>query len=304
MEMYDVIIIGAGPGGLNAALYASRSGLKTLVLEKEMYGGKINSTNVVENWLGFKTINGFELSQEIYNHAISFGAEYKNAEVVTIKHHNETKQEVILKDNSSLFSKTIIIASGMINKKPTGIINFEKFDKKGVSYCGVCDGPLYRDKQIFVFGGGNTAFEEADYLSEFAKKVTLVVKDKNIYADKITVDKVMQNPKINVLTETDIVQLDGNNLLESITLVDKSGNKNKYECNALFPMIGFIPNSSFFKDLDIINENGFIETDENMKTKLDGIYAIGDIRNKKIRQIVTAASDGAIAAKSIWFILK
>lgn len=302
--VYDVVIIGAGPGGLNAALYASRAGLKTLIIEKEIPGGKINTTSVVENWLGTTKISGFELSEQLYKHALSFGAEYKSAEVVDIIHKKTLHQEVILKNQDKIETKTVIIASGMINRKPKDIKNFEQFTNKGISYCGVCDGPLYKDKEIFVQGAGNTAFEEADFLSQFANNVTLVVRDNTFSADQITVDKVLKNKKVKVLTNTSIVELEGNNSVEYIYLKDKAGKILKHKCDALFPMIGFIPNSSFFKNLNITDESGFIPTDETMKTKVDGIYAIGDIRVKSIRQIVTAASDGAIAAKEIWNILK
>lgn len=302
-EIYDVIIVGAGPGGLNAALYASRSGLKTLIIEKEMAGGKINTTSKVENWLGTDLISGYELAEKMYKHAISYGAEYLNAEVIEIADLGYTKK-VILKDKTELFSRTIVIATGMINRKPKDIINFEKFTNKGISYCGVCDAPFYKNKIVAVQGGGNTAFEEAEYISQFASKVYLIIRDGDITAEQITVDKVKTNKKIKIFLNTDILKLDGKDKIESLTIKNKKTKKEtSFKCDGLFPMIGFVPITDFVSKLNITNKNGFIETNEVMMTEIKGIFAVGDIREKETRQIVTAASEGAIAARNIWILL-
>lgn len=302
--MYDVVIIGAGPGGLNAALYASRSGLKTLIIEKEVPGGKINSTSEVENWLGFKKISGFELSDTLYSHAMAFGAKFKSAEVVSIKHAKEFLQEVVLKNGEVIQTKTVIIATGLVNRKPTDIENFAKFDRKGISYCAVCDGPLFRNKNVFVLGDGNSAFEEALYLTSFTDKITLITRSDKFYAEDITVEKVKAESRITLITNTYIKSLEGKDFVEKINLIGTGGKITTLDCDGLFPMIGFIPTSEFAKDLNITNEKGYIKTNEKMQTEVQGIYAVGDIRDKEIRQIVTAASDGAIAAKEIWNSLK
>ncbi|WP_027334934.1 NAD(P)/FAD-dependent oxidoreductase [Mycoplasmopsis felifaucium] len=304
MDLYDIIIIGGGPGGLNAALYASRAGLNTLVIEKELPGGKINTTSEVENLLGILSISGFELAEQIYKHALSFGAKYKTAEVININNIGPLEKEVILKSGEILHSKTIIIASGMVNRKPTDIKNFDKFTNKGISYCGVCDGPLYKDKNIFVLGGGNSAFEEADFMSQYANNVTMIVNSDKFSAEKIIVDKVLKNPKITIYKNSKIISIDGENIIQKISFIGSEGKIIIKDCDALFPMIGFIPSSKHFENLKITNSNGFIDTDEKMETTLKGIYAVGDIREKRVRQIITAASDGAIAAKEIWNILK
>ncbi|MBZ4195521.1 NAD(P)/FAD-dependent oxidoreductase [Mycoplasma tauri] len=302
--IYDVAIIGAGPAGLNAALYSSRSGLKTILLEKEVPGGKINATAEVENWLGIKNIKGYELADNLFNHAVAFGAEFKSAEVEDINNISENRKEIILKNGSTILSKTIIIATGLINRKPNDIENFELFDKKGINYCGVCDGPLYRGKTIFVLGDGNSAFEEALYLTSFSENITLITRSDKFYADELTVQKVISEPKIRILKNTYIKSLNGHEFLESVDLINHNGKITTEKCDSLFPMIGFIPTTSFIKNLNIANENGYISTDKNMETNIPGIYAAGDIRSKEVRQIITAASDGAIAAKAIWNKLK
>ncbi|WP_029513237.1 NAD(P)/FAD-dependent oxidoreductase [Mycoplasmopsis primatum] len=302
--LYDVVIVGSGPGGLNAALYASRSGLKTLIIEKEVPGGKINSTTEVENWLGTKKVSGYELADMLYSHAMSFGSQFKSANVIKINHLANNLQEIVLQDNSIIQSKTVIIATGLVNRKPSDIENFDKFDKKGISYCGVCDGPLFKNKVLYVLGDGNSAFEEALYLTAFASEVNLIVRGSKFYAEKVTVDKVKNHPKIKILFNTYIKKLEGENFVEKIYLIDENGKIVAKHCDGLFPMIGFVPVSDFISHLDITNKDGFIVTNEKMQTKIQGIYAIGDIRQKEIRQIVTAASDGAIAAKFIWNELK
>ncbi|VEU75495.1 thioredoxin-disulfide reductase [Mycoplasmopsis maculosa] len=304
-NQYDVIIVGAGPAGLNCALYTSRAGLKTLIIEKNIAGGKINLTSTVENYLGIKKIDGYELAENLYNHAIEYGAEYKNGSVETINNISEYENEVILTSGTIFKGKTVVIAAGMVNRYPTGVENFEKFLKQGVSFCGVCDGPLFRNKDIIVYGGGNSAVEEALFLSQYANSIKLVVKDEEFIADKISVEEIYKNPKIEVLKSHTLKSLDGDSNLKEIELINNKNNDIiKLNADGLFPMIGFIPAKEIYKNLDISDKSGFIITDEKMETKVKSIYAIGDIRVKNVRQIVTASSDGAIAAKEIWNALK
>ena len=301
---YDILIIGAGPAGLNAALYASRANLKVGLIEKNIPGGKVTQTAKIENWLGTPFIDGVEFSQKIFNHAISYGTEYIYGDVVEIKHYKDFEQEVIMQDGSSIKSKTIIIATGMKNREPSFIKNYEKYLNRGLSYCAVCDGPLFKDKPVLVLGDGNSAFEEATYLTSFVSHVTLITKDHNFKAEKKLVDDFLNQKNITLLAGAKIKELGGENSLEYALIIDENGKNSKLEISAFFPFIGMIPSCEFAKKLNILNDNGFIKTNEKMETIVKGIYAIGDIREKEIRQIITAASDGAIAAKHISDILK
>ncbi|MGV2392470.1 UNVERIFIED_CONTAM: FAD-dependent oxidoreductase [Campylobacter lari] len=300
MNKYDVVIIGAGPAGLNCSLYTSRAGLSTLIIEKNMPGGKINFTDTVENYLGFEKVEGYQLAEDLYKHAMKFGSVYKQGEVKQIKNIKPYENEVILTNGDIIEAKIVVIASGMINRHPENVTNFEKFLQKGISFCGVCDGPLFRNKDIIVYGGGNSAVEEALFLSQYANSVKLILRSEDFIADEISVQKVYENPKIVVYKHHSLEALHGENFLQKVHLKNLKNNETVvFEAEGLFPMIGFVPPKDFYKDLPIYNEKGFILTDENMETKVKSIYAIGDIREKNIRQIITAASDGSIAAKEI-----
>ncbi|WP_406615470.1 NAD(P)/FAD-dependent oxidoreductase [Mycoplasmopsis hyopharyngis] len=298
-QSYDVVIIGAGPAGLNAALYASRANLKVAIIEKYMPGGKISQTAKVENWLGSTTIDGFELANQMFKHAMSFGTEYISGNVINIKHINDLEQQVILEDKSTIEAKTVIIATGMKNREPIFIKNYQNFVNKGVSFCAVCDGPLFKDKPVLVLGSGNSAFEEATYLSNFVSHVTLITKDQNFSAEKKIVDDFLVKKNITLLDGAKILELQGSDFLEKALIEDKNNKKIELQVSALFPFIGLVPVADFAKDFAIFDQKGFIVTNEEMETKVPGIFAIGDIRQKEIRQIVTAANDGAIAAKKI-----
>lgn len=298
-NIYDVVIIGAGPAGLNAALYASRANLKVAIIEKYMPGGKISQTAKVENWLGIANIDGFDLANQMFKHAISFGAQYISGNVVNIKHFNDLKQQVILEDGNQIESKTVIIATGMKNREPNFIKNYEFFINKGVSYCAVCDGPLFKNKPVLVLGSGNSAFEEATYLTNFVSHVTLITKDQNFSAEKKIVDDFLAKKNITLLDGAKVLELQGNDFLEKALILDKNNKNIELQVSALFPFIGLVPIADFAKDYPIFDEKGFILTNKEMETKVPGIFAIGDIRQKEIRQIVTAANDGAVAAKKI-----
>ncbi|MGL5617592.1 MAG: NAD(P)/FAD-dependent oxidoreductase [Metamycoplasmataceae bacterium] len=296
--IYDLIVIGSGPAGMNCALYAARANLKVLIVEKGAPGGKITTTFRVENWIGDESISGAKLSLRMLKHTKEVGVEHKYGNVVKIESISEFNKSVILKDNIVLKSKSIVIASGTINRIPEEIKGIREYENKGVSYCVICDGPFNKGKPAAIIGGGNSAIEESIYLSSIASEVNIFVKDDKLIAEKSIIEDVKKIKNIKIYFNSSIKKLIGNPVLEEI-IVDINGKEEKMKINALFPYIGFLPANSFASHLDIFNERGFIITNENMETKEKGIYAIGDIRVKNIRQIVTAASDGAIAGKSL-----
>lgn len=295
---YDLIIIGSGPAGMNCGLYAARANLKVLIIEKGAPGGKMTSTFKVDNWIGDESISGAKLALRMLRHTKEIGVEHKYGDVVKIESNSEFDKTVILKNNVILNSKTIVIATGMINRVPNEIEGIKEFENKGVSYCVICDGPFNKGKPAGIIGGGNSAIEEAIYLSSIASEVHIFVRDNKLIADNIIINDVKKIKNIKLYFNSHIIKIQGKTKLEeAIVMIDDK--EQNIEINALFPYIGFIPASSFAKHLDIFDKQGFIITDENMETKEKGIFAIGDIRVKNVRQIITAASDGAIAGKVI-----
>ncbi|MDJ1645635.1 FAD-dependent oxidoreductase [Mycoplasma sp. M5725] len=300
-NIYDVIIIGAGPASLNAALYASRQDLNVLIIEKSAPGGKLLSTDKVENWIGTKLTTGFELATDFYKHALAYGANYMSGEVVNIRSNGEFDKEVMLADGNIIKGKSIIIGSGMQNRKPSTIKNFDEYFNKGISYCGICDGPIFRNQPIVVMGGGNSAVEEGTFISNVASKLYVVTIDSELKAEKKLIEELKSRSNVEIIYNATIQEVSGNGKLEKISYLDSTTNKIiELDANALFIYIGFIPKADFISDdMMIKTKSGFIITDDSMETKIPNIFAVGDIRDKKIRQIVTAASDGAIAAKVI-----
>nr|WP_318028585.1 FAD-dependent oxidoreductase [Mycoplasmopsis gallinacea] len=298
-KLYDIAIIGGGPAGLNAALYASRANLNVVFIEKGAPGGKLSSTSKVDNWIGTETIEGWQLALNFFEHAKKYGAKYKYGNVVELKNLSKFHKQVILQNGEVVEAKTVIIASGMQNRVPSFIKNFDNYLSKGVSFCAICDGPLFRDNPTLVLGGGNSAVEESIYLSKIASEVHIVTKDPEFTAEKRLVNDLLKLPNVKVYYDSTVKELQGEDQLEKAIIVDKDGNEHTLEIASFFSYIGMIPNVDFIKDLGITDAKGFIITDEEMQTKIEGIFAAGDIRVKEIRQIVTAANDGAIAAKKI-----
>lgn len=294
---YDVMIIGGGPAGLTAAVYASRANLKTIFIEKGAPGGKMVKTFKIENWPGDKSINGVDLSLRMFDHSKAFGATYKYGEVVNIESKGATEQIVTLKNGDQFQVKSVVIATGMVERVPEWIDGIHKFEHRGVSYCAICDGPLYKGKPAAIIGGGNSAIEEATYLASIASQVNVFVRaESDLIAEKKLVDELKEKKNITLLMNAEIKTLHGDDKLEKVDAV-VNGESKSFDVNVVFPYIGQVPVSSFAKDLSITDARGFIETDELMETKVKGIYAIGDIRVKEIRQIATAAADGAIVGK-------
>ncbi|PAK21780.1 thioredoxin reductase [Mycoplasmopsis agassizii] len=305
---YDVIILGAGPAALSAAVYATRAGLKTAFIEKGAPGGKMVNTFKIENWMGDTLIEGPTLAMKMFEHATKFGADHIYGEVVNLKSHGDFDHEVIYTTydgEKTLSAKGIIIATGMVNREPLDIPNIRDYYHKGVSYCVICDGPLYGKNPSVVIGGGNSAIEEGTFLAGIASEVHVVVRDKNFIAEKHLVDEMKKLNNVKFYMEARIIEVSGKDKLEKVTIEYNGGKDVKtIDAASIFPYIGFLPAAGFAKELGILEPNGFIKTDDLMQTKIKGIFAAGDIRVKDIRQIVTAAGDGAIAGKTAGQLIK
>lgn len=288
--MFDTIVIGAGPGGLAASIYIRRSNMKVAIVEGDVPGGQVTNTALVENYPGFEEIPGADLSMKMYMQATKLGAEYIS-EFATSVDKTPEGFEVGLKSGRKLEAKTVIISTGMKHRK-LDVPGEEKYDGKGVSWCAICDGNLYKGKDVAVVGGGNSAVGESLYLSGIVNKVYLIHRRRQFRADDILVEKIRRIKNIELVLDDEIARMDGGEALEKLTL--KSGRELKVE--GLFEYIGFLPSSELVSHLNITNDAGFIKVDKNCQTDIKGLYAVGDIVEKEIRQIVTAVGDGAIAA--------
>lgn len=290
----DLIIIGAGPAGLSAAIYASRAKLDLLVLENSLVGGQVALSSSIENYPGFDAISGTELAQKMQMQAQKFGAEideFDNIISVLLK----DDEKIIETESCTYNAKSVIIATGLKPKK-LPVPEEEKFCAKGIHYCALCDGALYEGKKIAVVGGGNSALEESLFLSRFGN-VTIIRRHDYFNGEKAKLDEVMKNEKIKILWNKDITHVNGDNSISSIEIKDvKTGKAEEIECDAVFVSIGSIPKSDIFKDYINLNEKGYIITDENLKTNVKGVFAAGDVREKMFRQVTTAVSDGSVAA--------
>ncbi len=291
-KIYDSIIIGAGPAGLSAAIYLKRANIDVLVIEKGAFGGKVNYTAVIDNYLGAEKAFGPDLAFKFYNHAIENDVEIVSDDII-----NVTKKDqlfVIQSNDEEYLAKTIIVASGTTDKK-LDLANANKFEHHGISYCAVCDGPLYKNKDVAVLGGGNSALEEALYLTNVTSKVYLIHRRNEFRGDKKVIEQIENNPKIILKLSLTIEELIGDKSLEQIKL----NNGEVINVSALFPYIGQIPNTQFLSFTNLCNENGYIIVNNNMDTNVPGLFAAGDVTNQKLKQVVTATSDGAIAATSV-----
>jgi thioredoxin reductase (NADPH) len=296
-KIYDVIIAGAGPAGMTAAVYTSRANLSTLMIERGMPGGQMANTEDVENYPGFESILGPDLSTKMFEHAKKFGAEYAYGDIKEIIDNGEIKTVVAGSKQYKAYS--VIISAGAEYKK-VGVPGEKELSGRGVSYCAVCDGAFFKQKELFVIGGGDSAVEEGVYLTRFASKVTIVHRRDELRAQKILQDRAFANEKVDFIWNHTIKSInDKEGKVGSVTLVStQTGEEQELPADGVFIYIGMIPLSKPFTNLGITNENGYIETNERMETKVPGIFAAGDIREKTLRQIVTATGDGSIAAQS------
>lgn len=296
-KIYDVIIAGAGPAGLTAAVYTSRANLSTLMIERGVPGGQMANTEDVENYPGFDHILGPDLSNKMFEHAKKFGAEYAYGDVKEIVDGEEYK--IVKAGNKEYKARAVIIATGAEYKK-LGVPGESELGGRGVSYCAVCDGAFFKGKDLIVVGGGDSAVEEGVYLTRFANSVTIVHRRDQLRAQKILQKRAFENEKISFIwnhTVKAIHEADGK--VGKVTLVHtQTGEETEKDIDGVFIYIGMVPLSKPFENLGITNEAGYIETNERMETKVPGIFAAGDIREKSLRQIVTATGDGSIAAQS------
>lgn len=291
--MYDIIIIGAGPSGMSAALYALRANKKVLLLEKECFGGQIINASNIENYPALPNVSGYDFATNLYNQIKSLGVILKYEEVLEV---TDKKEVITTKDTYK--GKNIIIATGLKKRK----LNLENEDKllgSGISYCATCDGNFYKNKNVAVVGGGNTALEDALYLSNIASKVYLIHRRDNFRGEKKLISEVKEKNNIELILSSNITKIIGEDNLNSIEITDNRNNISKLEIDGLFIAIGNIPDNNRFKNIIDLDENGYIIANANLKTKTDNIYVAGDTRVKTLRQLVTATSDGAIAVTEI-----
>lgn len=290
---FDTVILGGGPAGLSAAIYSARGNNSTAVVDLNMFGGQPSNYLELENYPGFDLIGGYDLMEKFENHADKFGV--KKYPMQEIKKVDLSAKRVVTKEFEFL-SKTIIIATGAAPKK-LGISGEKEFVGRGVSYCAVCDGAFYRGKVVAVVGGGNAAVEEANYLTKFADKVYVIHRRDKLRADKIVQERAFKNPKIEFVWNSIAKEISGDSLVNTLTIENVLSHEiTNLSVNGVFPYIGFTPNTDLFNGQIQQDEGGFIITDETMQTSIEGVFAVGDVRKTPLRQVITAASDGAVGA--------
>lgn len=288
--MYDVIIIGGGPAGLCAGIYSARGGLKTAIIENKSIGGQAQTAHEIQNYPGIKAIGGFDLCYAMMEQCTSFGVDFVFDKITACDLKNK---KITLESGNELSTKFIIIATGASPRK-LGVENENRFLGKGVSYCATCDGAFFKGKTVAVIGGGNTAVEDALYLEKLASKVYLVHRRDALRADKILCDRLAKS-SVQVIWDSVVQNLDGEDNLSQMTLKNvKNGTLTTVLVDGVFVAVGQIPESNLFDEVQKTS-NGYIITDEKMRTDIDGIFAVGDVRDKALRQVVTACADGAIA---------
>lgn len=297
-KIFDLIILGGGPAGLNAALYAKRGGVDVAIIDTSSVGGQPVNYLEIENYLGFPTIQGWELAEKFEQHIDKFNIQkFQNEEIQNVDLTSTIKTVQTLKNK--YLAKTIIIATGASPKK-LGIRGEDEYIGKGVSYCAVCDGAFYKNKTVVVIGGGNAAVEEGIYLTKFAEKVYIMHRRDELRADKIIQERAFNNEKIEFIFDSIPLEIVGDS--KKVNLIQyknvKTGEIKTLNVDGVFPYIGFSPNTEFFNAQLVQDEFGFIRVDENMRTSEVGVFAAGDVRRTPLRQVITAVADGAIAGMS------
>lgn len=292
---YDVIVVGSGPAGITSAIYLKRANINVCVMEKSAPGGQLNKSSTIENYPGFEKITGPELAYNFYEQILKLDIPFINEEVIKIE--DKTSYKIVETNKKTYACKGIILALG---RKPRSFDNknVSLLEGKGVSYCSLCDGPLFKNQDVSIIGGGNSALEEALYLADICKSVTIINRRDVLRGDKILVDKVLKKDNINILYNSEVVEFNKkDDFLESLTI--KTNDKlNNLDVKACFIFIGYVPATDFLSNLDILDEKGYIKTDKNLKTDIPFIYACGDTINKQVYQIVTATGEGAVSAIS------
>jgi len=296
--VYDLAIIGSGPGGLSAGIYGARAGLKTVILERLTSGGQVITTDVVENYPGFvDPISGYELVERMTGQAAKFGVETRSVEVTGINVPSEENHKILSLGDESLSTLAVIIAAGAEHRR-LGVPGEDRFWGRGVSCCATCDGMFYRDKHVVVVGGGDTAVKEALFLTRFASKITLTHRRDRLRATKILQDRILaMSNKVEFAWKSVVKEIMGDDKVEAVRLgsVD-DGTERILECDGVFVFVGFVPNTEFLHGSVELDERGYVITDDDMATSVPGVFACGDARKKLFRQIVTACGEGATAA--------
>lgn len=295
--MYDIIILGAGPAGLSAGIYGARSKKKVLIIEKAIDGGQMAETISIENYPGINKISGAELGQKMAEQAKSFGAEIVSDQVESIDIKGDIKK--IQGKLGTYEAKSLIIAQGSI-PRPLDAKGEEKFKGKGISFCATCDAAFYEDLDVYVVGGGDAAIQEALFIANFAKKVHIIHRRDRLRAAQDIQERAFNNKKIDFIWDTCVDEVKGDKIANELVIRNlKTGEVKSIKSDGpfgIFVFIGYLPNTDLYKDIIDLDDKGYIITDDEMRTKIDGVFAAGDIRKKTIRQVVTAAGDGAIAA--------
>lgn len=288
--MYDLIIVGAGPSGMSAALYALRANRSVLILEKESFGGQIINASNIENYPAISNISGFDFATNLYNQIKNLGVEFKYEEVL------EVTEKMDVKTSKNMYhAKSIIIATGL-RKRRLNITGEDRLLGKGISYCATCDGNFFKEKTVAVVGGGNTALEDALYLSNICHKVYLIHRRDKFRGEEKLICEVFKKDNIELVLNSNVAGINGSEYLESIEVTDSENNISTLDIDGLFIAIGNIPDNKRFENVVTLDSDGYIITDDNLCTKTDKIYVVGDTRVKTLRQLATATADGVIAA--------
>ncbi|AEJ23601.1 thioredoxin-disulfide reductase [Weissella koreensis] len=298
MKKYDVVVIGAGPGGMTAAMYAARANLNVAMLDRGIYGGQMNNTDDIENYPGFSSIKGPELGQKMYESATNAGVNfvYGDVQSLTVDNHNIKHIQI---DDDIIDSKVVIIATGSTNRK-LDVEGEDKYSGRGVSYCAVCDGAFFKNQDVTVIGGGDSAVSEGLYLANITENVNVIHRRKQLRAQKIIQERAFTNDKMDFTWNTSVTEIigDGNHVTGVKTFDIETGEDKVVNTSGVFIYVGNTPNTGMFQGLDITDDSGWILTNSEMETSIPGIFAVGDVRKKKLRQITTAVGDGGIAGQN------
>lgn len=300
---YDVVIVGAGPAGMTTALYASRANLSVLMLDRGIYGGNLNNTATIENYTGFPSVEGPDLAKQMYTGATQFGAQYAYGAVEKVELDGNLKK--ITTDLGDTYTaKVLVIASGSEQKK-LGVPGEQEYSGKGVSYCAVCDGAFFKGKHLIVVGGGDSAVEEGMYLTQFAERVSVLVRRDHLRATAVAQDKAMQNDKMEFIFNTSVTAIegDGQKVTDVKTHNNVTGENGEMQADGVFIYVGNDPMTKPFTNLGILDDQGWVVTNDKLATKVPGVFAVGDVRETPLRQIATAVGDGALAGQEVFHYL-
>lgn len=295
--MYDVIILGSGASGMSTALYTARSGLKTLVIDKNGYGGQLNNTLEIENFIGVGKVSGSDLSETMFEQMESFNVVSMYGDIHSVK--KEKGLFYIETDMEDYTTKSLVVATGSEHRK-LGVEGEEEYSGRGVSYCAICDGAFFKNKDIYVIGGGDSALEEGEYLTNFGSKVDVVHRRNELRATKILQDRFLEKENSGLLLSSQLNKIIGDGTkVTKVEIKDIDGNKKELEAEGVFIYVGANPNTTFL-DKSLLDSQGYVLTDENMKTHLEGLFAVGDVRSNSKRQVATAVSDGAVCGLEVY----